>query len=120
MVRVFAEIVFEQEHIKIISVLTIYEIRRTCRNDWNGWIGRLIEDLYGSCGKCKHLGLNYLKDTKCPGCGTTFKYLATRAPSEVGKILARIRKENLPFKLVEKADLEKASAGNALYDLFKT
>ena len=60
-----------------------------------------IDDLYGTCGNCKKLGLNYLKDKKCPECGIIFKYLATKItnPGEVGKILSRIQKENLSLRL---------------------
>ena len=81
----------------------------------------LVDDLYGSCANCKQLGLNYLKDTTCPGCGAEFQYLAvnSRSTGEVVKILNRIRAENLPYRVVERQDLEKASAHDALGDLFK-
>ncbi len=79
----------------------------------------LIDDLYGSCASCKNLGLNFVKDRTCPQCGTTFEYLATRSPSETGKILARIRAEKLPLKLIDRADYDKASATDALGNLFK-
>ena len=81
-----------------------------------------IDDLYGTCGNCKKLGLNYLKDKKCPECGTIFKYLATKItnPGEVGKILARIQKENLDLTLIEREDFEKSNARDAVRDLFKT
>lgn len=79
----------------------------------------LIDDLYGSCANCGNLGLNFVKDRNCPQCGTTFEYLATRSPSETGKILARIHSENLPLKLIDRADFDKASATDALGNLFK-
>jgi hypothetical protein len=81
-----------------------------------------IDDLYGTCGNCKKLGLNYLKDKKCPDCGAVFKYLATKItnPSEVGKILARIQKENLDLTLIEREDFEKSNARDAVRDLFKS
>ncbi|MCZ8157516.1 MAG: hypothetical protein O9264_15440 [Leptospira sp.] len=81
-----------------------------------------IDDLYGTCGSCKKLGLNYIKDKKCPDCGTTFKYLATKIsnPAEVGKILARIEKEKLDLILIEREDFEKSNARDAVKDLFKT
>ena len=82
----------------------------------------LIEDLYGSCGNCKQLGLNWLKDRKCPGCGAEFQYLVTtvKNPAEIAKILARIKKESLPLKLLEKDDFEKSSARDALGSLFQS
>ncbi|GBF51441.1 hypothetical protein LPTSP4_29780 [Leptospira ryugenii] len=81
-----------------------------------------IDDLYGTCGNCKRLGLNYLKDKSCPQCGITFKYLATKLtnPAEIGKILSRIQKENLDLTLIERDDFEKSSARDAVKDLFKT
>ncbi|WP_109021574.1 hypothetical protein [Leptospira kobayashii] len=81
-----------------------------------------IDDLYGTCGSCKKLGLNYLKDKKCPDCGSVFKYLATKLtqPAEVGKILSRIQKEGLDLTLIERADFERSSAQDAARDLFKS
>ncbi len=80
----------------------------------------LVDDLYGSCGNCKQLGLNYLKDRKCTSCGNEFRYLATKlqAPGEVAKILNRIHKEELPLQVIDRDDFERASARDALQDLF--
>lgn len=80
----------------------------------------LIEDLYGMCASCKQIGLNYLKDRKCTGCGTEFKYIATRLtkPGEIAKILARIKKEKLPLTLIDREDFDRASARDALGGLF--
>lgn len=80
----------------------------------------LIDDLYGSCANCKNLGLNFVQDRTCPQCNTTFEYLATRSPSETGKILSRIRAEKLPLKLIDRGDYDKAVAGDALGGLFKS
>jgi hypothetical protein len=81
----------------------------------------LIEDLYGSCGKCKKLGLNYLKDKICPSCNTVFKYVATNIKNqgEIIKILQRIQTNNLNLKLIEREDYNKAHAKDALNNLFK-
>lgn len=81
----------------------------------------LIDDLYGTCAACKQIGLNYLKDPSCSGCGTEFKYLATRLkdPAETGKILRRIIKEKLPLTLIDREDYEKAVAEKNLGGLFK-
>ncbi|MBX7056540.1 MAG: hypothetical protein K1X75_00650 [Leptospirales bacterium] len=80
----------------------------------------VIEDLYGACGKCKQLGLNYTKDRRCPACGAEFKYLATRLtdPAEVIKILKRIQADSLPLQLIDRADLERAGAHDAARALF--
>ena len=80
----------------------------------------LVDDLYGSCGNCKQLGLNYTKDQSCPGCKTEFKYLITRVKDkgEIRKILARIEKDNLGLKMLEREDWERADAKDALSDLF--
>ncbi|MBM9591728.1 hypothetical protein JWG41_14825 [Leptospira sp. 201903075] len=81
-----------------------------------------IDDLYGTCGNCKKLGLNYLKDKKCPDCGVTFKYLATKLSkvADIGKILSRIDKEGLELTLIEREDFERSSASDAARDLFKS
>ncbi len=80
-----------------------------------------IEDLYGSCGNCKKLGLNYLKDIKCPACGTTFKYAATtlKSPADSIKILNRIKSAGVQLTLIEREDFTKAQAKDALGSLFK-
>ena len=81
----------------------------------------LIDDLYGACASCKQIGLNYLKDSKCSGCGTDFKYLATRLKdsAETGKILSRIKKENLGLTLIDREDYEAALAQKNIGSLFK-
>ncbi len=81
----------------------------------------LIDDLYGTCAACKQIGLNYLKDKSCSGCGTEFKYLATRLkdPAETGKILRRIEKEKLGLTLIDREDYEKAMAEKNIGSLFK-
>lgn len=81
----------------------------------------LIEDLYGTCGNCKKLGLNYLKDSSCPACGVKFLYAATnvKSPGEVVKILNRIQTSGLHLKLIEREDYNKAQAKDALSALFK-
>lgn len=80
-----------------------------------------IEDLYGSCGKCKKLGLNYLKDTKCPSCGTVFRYAATNLKNvaDAVKILNRMKSSGVNLTLIEREDLIKAQAKDALGALFK-
>ncbi|MBI38546.1 MAG: hypothetical protein CMF59_03030 [Leptospiraceae bacterium] len=81
----------------------------------------LIDDLYGTCAACNQIGLNYLKDKSCSGCGTEFKYLATRLkdPAETGKILRRIEKEKLGLTLIDREDYEKAMAEKNIGSLFK-
>jgi hypothetical protein len=82
----------------------------------------LIDDLYGTCAKCKCLGLNYLKDKKCKQCGTEFKYITTvlKNSGEVGKILQRIKREGLNLIMIDKEDFNKATAHHAAKDLFKS
>ena len=81
----------------------------------------LIDDLYGTCANCKQLGLNYLKDRSCPGCGAVFKYVATnlKNPADSGKILNRMAQENLSLRLIDRSDYERGSARDAVGDLFK-
>ncbi len=82
----------------------------------------IIDDLYGTCGKCKHLGLNYTKDKVCPQCGTKFKYLATnlKTSGDIAKVLARIEKDGLDFILIDREDYNQSKAKDAVKDLFKT
>ncbi|MCS6984075.1 MAG: hypothetical protein NZM25_02965 [Leptospiraceae bacterium] len=81
----------------------------------------VIDELEGQCLNCKTLGINYLKNKVCPSCQNEFRYVATNARNRelIIKILGRIRKEGLSLKLVEKEDLDKALARDALSDLFR-
>ncbi|MCC5815971.1 MAG: hypothetical protein JJT78_14555 [Leptospira sp.] len=80
-----------------------------------------VDDLYGTCGNCKKLGLNYLKDKSCPDCKTTFKYIATNSknPADVAKLLSRMEKENISLTMIDREDFERSSAKDAALDLFK-
>ncbi len=82
----------------------------------------LVDDLYGMCAKCRTLGLNYLKDSKCTGCGTEFKYLATKLtdPGEIAKLLSRIEAERPGLTVIDRADYDKATARDALSGLFSS
>jgi len=81
----------------------------------------LIEDIYGMCAKCKQLGINYIKDKKCPKCSAEFKYVASslKKDSEIAQVAARIKKENLSLVLIDKNDFDRASAKDSIHDLFK-
>ncbi|MBM9499559.1 hypothetical protein JWG44_04755 [Leptospira sp. 201903071] len=81
----------------------------------------LIDDLYGTCANCKHLGLNYTKDKTCPDCKTRFRYLATNSKSvtDVAKILNRLEKEGLDLILIDREDFNQSKAKDAVKDLFK-
>lgn len=80
-----------------------------------------VDDLYGTCGNCKRLGLNYLKDKSCPECNTTFKYMATNSknPADVAKLLNRIEKENIQLIMIDREDFERSNASDAAKNLFK-
>lgn len=82
----------------------------------------LIDDLYGTCGNCKHLGLNYTKDKTCPNCQTEFRYIGTSSknPSDIQKILARIEKDGLEFLLIDREDFNRSRTKDAAKDLFKS
>lgn len=81
----------------------------------------VIEETTGQCQNCKTVGISYLQNRNCPSCGTQFRYLATTVRNReiIGKILWRIKKENLSLKLLEKEDFDKAIAKDALQDLFR-
>ncbi len=78
----------------------------------------IIDDYYGMCANCKEAGLNFVKNTLCPKCGTEFKYLTVKAQQEIGKILNRIESEKLPYTIIEKSDWEKAIAKKSMDSLF--
>lgn len=81
-----------------------------------------VDDLYGTCGNCKKLGLNYLKDKICPQCKTEFRYMAitSKNPSDAHKILIRMEQENVQLILIDRDDFEKSQAKDAARDLFKS
>ena len=97
--------------VRVWQKLSIVEVRKHLL---------LIDDLYGSCANCKQIGLNFLKDYKCPQCGVVFRYLATRLknPAESTKILSRIETEGLPFILIDRDDYDRAQAGDQFGGLF--
>lgn len=82
----------------------------------------IIDDLYGSCANCKQLGLNFTKDKECPGCKTTFRYIASNSkkPEDIKKILNRIQDLKLNLIMIEKDDYTVATAKDAVKDLFKS
>ncbi|MCB1160318.1 MAG: hypothetical protein KDK45_22640 [Leptospiraceae bacterium] len=80
-----------------------------------------VDDLYGTCGKCKQLGLNYTKDRKCKNCGTEFRYITSTSKDkqDIIKILERIKKDSLSLTVIEREDYVKADAFNSIKGLFK-
>ncbi|MCB1192592.1 MAG: hypothetical protein H7A23_04925 [Leptospiraceae bacterium] len=101
---------------KFIRVWTNFNIEALKKNIL------LIDDLYGTCGNCKQLGLNYTKDKKCPKCGCEFKYLATNSknPVDIIQILNRIKSEKLALILIDREDYNRSLAHDIAKDLFKT
>jgi len=81
----------------------------------------LIEDIYGMCANCKHLGISYIKEKKCPNCNTEFKYLTSslKKDAEIAQIAGRIKRENLSLVLIDKNDYDRAGAKDSIHDLFK-
>ncbi len=80
----------------------------------------VIDDFYGTCGNCKQIGLNYINEKICKGCGTEFRYLATNQKkiSEVAKILDRIQKDDLNFTLIDRDDFDFIETKTKAEDLF--
>ncbi|TGM08380.1 hypothetical protein EHQ76_03655 [Leptospira barantonii] len=102
----------DKKYIRVWTKLSVSEISSQLM---------LIDDLYGTCGNCKHLGLNYTKDKDCPECKTKFRYLATnsKSPAEIAKILNRLEKEGLDLILIDREDFNQSKAKDAVKDLFK-
>lgn len=98
-----------KQYLRVYQNLEIEEIQRHLL---------LIDDLYGSCANCKQVGLNYTKDLSCSQCKTEFKYLATKLPQEVKKILARLEQDGRKLIVIDRDDFDKATAKNSLDGLF--
>ena len=81
----------------------------------------LVDDLYGTCGNCKQIGLNYTKDTSCSKCKTEFHYLATNQKklADIAKILKRIQSSNLNLIVIDRSDFEHSSAKLSAQLLFR-
>lgn len=79
----------------------------------------LIDDLYGSCASCRHVGINFTRDRTCPNCKTEFRYLATKIKGEAPKILARIAADGLKLQLIDRDDWDHANAKDGLDGLFQ-
>lgn len=102
----------KSKHVRVWKRIQVEEIRKKIL---------YVDDLYGTCGNCKRLGLNYLKDKSCPECKTVFQYIATNSknPAEVGKMLNRLEKEGIELTMIDREDFERSSAKDAALDLFK-
>lgn len=98
-----------KQYLRVYQNLEIQEIQKHLL---------LIDDLYGSCANCKQVGLNYTKDLQCNQCKTEFKYLATKLPHEVKKILARLEQDDRKLIVIDRDDYDKATAKNSLDGLF--
>ncbi len=62
----------------------------------------IVGDLFGDCGKCRELGLDYKTIKECPNCHIPFKYVTSRRfqtnPGErfqIVKRLAQLRQDLL-------------------------
>lgn len=99
-----------KSHIRIYTKVDVQDIRSHLL---------LIDDLYGSCAACRHVGINYTRDRVCPNCGTEFHYLATKIKTEAPKILARIDADRLNLKLIDRDDWDHANAKDGLDGLFQ-
>ncbi|HWT54071.1 MAG TPA: [protein-PII] uridylyltransferase [Rhodocyclaceae bacterium] len=62
-IRAFADIVGDERTLTALYLLTVADIRGTSPKVWNGWKGKLLEDLYRAT-------LNLLRGEIAPICGT--------------------------------------------------
>ncbi|HWV18299.1 MAG TPA: [protein-PII] uridylyltransferase [Rhodocyclaceae bacterium] len=62
-IRSFAELVKDERTLTALYLLTVADIRGTSPKVWNGWKGKLLEDLYRAT-------LNLLRGEIAPICGT--------------------------------------------------
>lgn len=101
-----------EKYIRVYRSVNIDEVKKHCL---------VVEEILGQCQNCKTPGINFTQHKTCPQCKTEFRYLATSLKEREGivKILQRIKKESLAIEMIEKEDLDRATAKDALSALFR-
>lgn len=79
-------------------------------------------DLTGDCASCRELGIDYLKATSCPNCGTYFKYVASRRldahPGERFQFARRIEEKRPDLMMIDHSDFTHAVGHKKARDFF--
>ena|SRR3989338_9094946 len=82
----------------------------------------IVGDLMGDCAHCRELGIEYKTATKCPNCGTEFKYFTSRRfethPSERFQIVKRVHMLRSDMLWIDYDDFKKLTGRQQAKDFF--
>lgn len=66
----------------------------------------VVGDLKGDCFHCREIGIDYLTASRCPQCGTEFKYISSRQQKSAGvKLIAALHHKRPDLIFVELDDI---------------
>lgn len=102
-----------QHYLRVFKPLDLEEVKKALL---------IIGDLSGNCAACSTLGINAYEAKACPGCGTVFKYIASRRleshPSERFQLAKRLAEKRPDLVLIDLQDYQKAAGDKAARDFF--
>jgi hypothetical protein len=82
----------------------------------------ILGDLKGDCAKCRALGIDHQNATRCPECGTPFKYVTSRRlesnPGERFHLVRRISERRPDLCWVDYSDYQKILGHKKAKDFF--
>lgn len=82
----------------------------------------ILGDLTGDCGACRALGIDPWTASRCPGCGTEFKYVTSRRlethSGERFKFVRRMRDKRPEWTIVDYTDYTKTQGHKNARDFF--
>ncbi len=98
------------EHMRVWKEVDIEEIQKHII---------MVEDKYGHCPGCKHIGIELKELKNCPGCGRVFKYVTSKdARGGKSEIVARTRKKLPDLIFVDYDDYERVTGKKKAESLF--
>ncbi|MCG2711269.1 MAG: hypothetical protein L6416_02960 [Candidatus Omnitrophica bacterium] len=80
----------------------------------------LAGELTANCENCRHLGIDFFKETVCQQCGTDFKYIGIREKSNKAEELfaiKRIKEKRPDLVVVDCEDIQRAFGKSKARDL---
>lgn len=82
----------------------------------------ILGDLTGDCGACRNLGIDPWTASKCPSCGTEFKFVTSRRlESHAGerfKFVRRMNEKRPEWIIVDYSDYTKTQGHKNARDFF--
>ncbi len=81
----------------------------------------VVGELTGECFACRHVGIDYGREKYCPGCGTEFRYIASRkkATDNNTALLARLAQKRPDLSYVEYQDIKDVTDRQKAREIFK-